>query len=258
MKPIFSFTLQELIDNRDGDFIHHDSYTSKLSEPEIKYVYANTIVLSVKSAHYGEQVDMGKGKKGTNNTIYTVYVLMEDFYTIGKDKDIEFEDAIDYALNYGDVHIRCNCPAFLYWGYAYIGTQLRYLYGIPRENRFPKVRNPNVRGTICKHSDIAIQYCLKNKSLLAKMFAAYYDRLKPNQSIYAVNANGTTITIGHKEGDGDIFFEQIEQEIEEMEDAKMATQNNVDDEELVWDDTIDPMEPDTWWSDEDNVISEEE
>ena len=259
IKPIYSFTLKELYDNRSPNFIHHDSYTNDLKSKSpviLKYAYANTLVFDVKSSHFGEKVQI-KGGTGTNQTVYKIFVLFEDFYTIGKDKDIDFEDAIDFALNYGDVHIRCNCPAFLYWGYAYIGTQLRYLYGVPRENRYPNERNPNVEGTICKHCDAVIQYCLSNKSLIAKMFAAYYDRLTEGQSIYAVNTNGNTITIGHKDGDGDIFFERQEEEMEDIKMAEEYLENKDKSTEDIDSDKIREQYPDYDIDQFDNILEDE-
>ena len=218
-QAIFSFTLKELYDNRDGDFIHHDKYTSELQSPILEYAYANTLKFRIKSSKFGQKVKV-KGKVvGTNNTWYNVFVLFEDFYTIGRDKDISFEDAIDYAINFADIHIRCNCPAHLYW-YAYESSQLKYIYGIPKENRFPIIRNPNLKGTICKHEDAVIQYILRNKDLIVKMFAQYYNRLDSGQSIYAVNTNGTTITIGKKDGENDIFFEQQQQELPDVIEAE--------------------------------------
>lgn len=150
-QPILSYTMENVLDARDGNFIHHDEYTSQLEKPEIKYCYANTIVIEVKSSHYNDPEYYNKktGKSKGYGLKYKVFILLQDFYKIAKDKEIDFSEAVEYALRYGDVHVRCTCPAFLYWGYAYIGTQLRYLYGLPRENRSPKIRNPNMKGTLC-------------------------------------------------------------------------------------------------------------
>ncbi|MBR4397092.1 MAG: hypothetical protein IKS93_04485 [Methanobrevibacter sp.] len=243
-QPIYSFTIQELIDNRDGNFIHHDQHTKELESPVLEYAYANTLKFKIKSSHFGEKVKFKDGRTGTNQTWYNVYVLFEDFYCLGKDKDIDFEDAIDYAIDFGDIHIRCNCAAELYWGYRYLGTQMKYLYGIPRESRFPKVRNPNLKGTICKHEDAVLQFIQRNKELIAKMFAAYYDRLNDGQSIYAVNPQGTTITIGKKNDEGDVFFERIQEEEQELDE---------DFEELDELDELHDMEE----QEEDNVIDED-
>ena len=149
MDFINSFTIKELLDNRDGNFIHHDQHTKELQSPVLEYCYANTLKFKIKSSQFGKPTKAKNGVMGTNRTWYNVFVLFEDFYTIGKYKEIPFEDAIDYAINFGDVHIRCNCPAELYWGYRYMGTELKYLYGIPREDRYPVERNPGLKGTVC-------------------------------------------------------------------------------------------------------------
>lgn len=212
MEYIKSFTLKELLDNRDGDFIHHDEYTDELSFNNIKlhHAFANTLVFKVKSANYK-----------TNHKVYTVAVLFEDFYCIANDKDISFEDAVDYAVNFGDVHIACDCPAFLYWGYRYIATELSYLYGIPREKRFPKVRNPQVRGTTCKHSDKVIRWCLQNKKKIAKMFLDYYSKLRDTDDIIVVNELGDEIKVGNNLA-GEIDFDEDVNEmidiVEEVDD----------------------------------------
>lgn len=235
---IYSFTLKELLDSEDPNFLHRKERLGELDEPTLLYAYANTLVFEIKSSHYGDKV-----RSGTNTTKYKIFVLFEDFYTIGKDKDIGFEDAIDYAINFSDIHIRCNCPAFLYWGAAYMSTQLRYIYGIPREGRFPKVRNPNLKGTMCKHCDKVVQWILKHKDIISKMFKLYYDRLNDGQSIYAVNTNGTTITIGKKNDEGDVFFEQ------------QMTEENVSEEEVPEEETVEEevVEEEIPEGEEDNV-----
>lgn len=48
-----------------------------------------------------------------------------------------------------DIQLSCSCPSFLYWGYQYILTQVGA--AIADEGRFPKVRNPRLRGIVCKH-----------------------------------------------------------------------------------------------------------
>ena len=236
-EPIFSFTLKELLDNEDGNFIHRAEKVKELESPVLEFCYANTAKFKIKSSQFGKKVTTKDGRTGTNTTWYNVFILFEDFYTIGKDKDIPFEDAIDYAINYGDVHVRCNCNSFLYFGFSYMGDAMRYLYGIPRETRFPIIRNPNLKSTMCKHCDVVIQWILRNKDLLAKMFAQYYGRLNDGQSIYAVNTNGTTITIGKKNGENDIFFEQqeetVEEETPEEQTEEIVEEDNVIEEEPV-------------------------
>lgn len=241
--PIYSFTLKELRDAEDMNFIHRREHLAELDEPTVLYAYANTLVMEIKSSQYGKK---DKKTGGTNVTKYKIFILFEDFYTIGNDKDINFEDAIDYAINFGDVHTRCTCPSQLYWGFSYIGTQMRYLYGVPRENRFPNIRNPNLRSTSCKHTDKVIEWILKHKDIVAQLFATYYGRLNDGQSIYAVNTNGTTITIGKKNEEGDVFFERQLEEQEEMNEQNIPEEQNEEQTDEIG-------SPDDWWEDEDNI-----
>lgn len=52
-------------------------------------------------------------------------------------------------LRQSNLHVNCNCPAFGYWGFKYIGTAEDY--SIENEGRYPDVRNPNLQGYVCKH-----------------------------------------------------------------------------------------------------------
>lgn len=60
-----------------------------------------------------------------------------------KDKDIM------RLLSESDLEVYCDCPAFKYWGYKYISWNLDM--GVEKETRNPKVRNPKLKGTVCKH-----------------------------------------------------------------------------------------------------------
>ena len=48
-----------------------------------------------------------------------------------------------------NLKLHCTCPAFLFWGSQYILTQADA--AIVPEVRFPHIRNPNLRGIVCKH-----------------------------------------------------------------------------------------------------------
>ena len=51
----------------------------------------------------------------------------------------------------GNIKLNCNDPSWLYWGFKYKAYVRGY--GMNRETRFPKIRNPQLRGTVCKHLD---------------------------------------------------------------------------------------------------------
>ena len=217
---IKSTTMKELLDNRDGPYLKHDIRTNALQESKILYCYANTIVLETKSSHYSE-----------NGKTYRQFILLEDFYSIAKDKDIDFKDAVEYSILYGDVHIRCDCPAWLYWSYAYQGTQLKYIYGLPLENRAPERNNVELKGTICKHADKAMRYCLDHIDEITKLFESYYDKVPDSNTLIAVNKKGDEIPIGVKNGKGDIFYEQSL-----ADEPEQTEQNNNENNETSTDD----------------------
>lgn len=54
----------------------------------------------------------------------------------------------------GDIKVFCNDPSFLYWGWKY--KAFVNGYGLLKETRFPKIRNPQLKGTTCKHLDNAL------------------------------------------------------------------------------------------------------
>ena len=64
-----------------------------------------------------------------------------------EDKSISEREAVQLALS-GDLLTGCNCPAERYY-FSYIAWNLGM--GIRKETRFPKVRNPRLLGTTCKH-----------------------------------------------------------------------------------------------------------
>jgi hypothetical protein len=49
----------------------------------------------------------------------------------------------------GDIKVYCNCGDFLFGGFAFISWNSGY--GTNKETRFPHIRNPKIKGTVCKH-----------------------------------------------------------------------------------------------------------
>lgn len=49
-----------------------------------------------------------------------------------------------------DVRLFCNCPSFRWWGYQYYLSSIDSVFG--RKNKhYPGVRNPKLKGALCKH-----------------------------------------------------------------------------------------------------------
>lgn len=78
-----------------------------------------------------------------------------------KDKDI-----VNLAI-FGNIKVHCNDDSFrYYWSYvAWVKG-----YGIYREVRYPKVRNPNLKGSICKHLALVLQVLPLHINQLVKMY----------------------------------------------------------------------------------------
>jgi hypothetical protein len=66
-----------------------------------------------------------------------------------KDTTMTNRDVVNLAI-FGDIKLNCNCHAFLYYGWQYINWELGS--GLVPELRPPTKRNPNLKGTLCKHA----------------------------------------------------------------------------------------------------------
>lgn len=88
-------------------------------------------------------------------TTYVVKIQLVDYPDIEDDEDLSVREKVRLAIA-GDLKISCTCPAYLYFGYKYILTQLDTNESDP-ENRFPKIKNPKLQGVMCKHCYKAMQ-----------------------------------------------------------------------------------------------------
>lgn len=76
--------------------------------------------------------------------------------------------AVNLAVMEGNIRVYCPCEAYRYGGYKYMATQLDYNYK-SGENRFPKKRNPNLLGTVCKHIYVALKAIKFNQISIANI-----------------------------------------------------------------------------------------
>jgi len=68
---------------------------------------------------------------------------------IKREGEMPLQKLVQEALK-GDIKVKCDCPAFLYWGYKFILSQSDSLIG-QKELRAPVVRNPALEGAVCVH-----------------------------------------------------------------------------------------------------------
>jgi hypothetical protein len=191
--------------------------------------YANTVKVDVKSSKYAE-----------NNTIWNTFILFKDFFSIARDKDIPFADAINYAIDSGDVHVGCNCPAFKMWGYSYLSKELGYDYGFMGDNREPKRNNTGLNGTICKHLNRSLNHIKNNRQSLIDMFASYYNLVKDKNGLYIIRP---------KVRDEKGKFRAFNPDKDITEDVEMVDEDITDDVEgvqvvksTVWDSEASPKD----------------
>lgn len=90
------------------------------------------------------------GTKKDGNHYYTQFIKLKDLNrNMYDNSDATLKDRIKLSL-LGDIEVYCDCPAFLYYGYSYMASGIGYKYG-SKEQRYPKVNNPDTKGTVCKH-----------------------------------------------------------------------------------------------------------
>lgn len=80
---------------------------------------------------------------------WNTYVRFNDWWTVLDDASLKPQEAGRLALWSSNVALHCHCPAFKYYGYQYILSQLDA--AIVPEERFPHTRNPQLKNVACKH-----------------------------------------------------------------------------------------------------------
>lgn len=95
------------------------------------------------------------------HTDQTVYISLDEFWDMWdeneeSDSKLSLASLLNLVIMHGKLRIYCSCPAWLYSGNKYMATQLDYAY-YQDEHRFPKIRNPHLKGTVCKHAWLALK-----------------------------------------------------------------------------------------------------
>jgi len=164
LSALVEFTRKEIIGGTDPTFIHHKFYTKDLPNAGGSHYQEIHKVQVANNKHY--EVVFRTDSRTFPGDDYLQKIILMDLNAMLRDKksDLTFKDKVMYAINSGDLLVGCQCPAFLYWGYAYITTQLGIVHPEFKEPRTPKVRNPQMRGIICKHLSLALQVLPFNAS----------------------------------------------------------------------------------------------
>lgn len=87
--------------------------------------------------------------KTWNGLDYLCLVKFLSWDEVGNDRDMTPREKALMLLWTSDIQLFCEDASFKYWGYQYILTQLNA--SIVPEDRYPHIRNPQLRGVVCKH-----------------------------------------------------------------------------------------------------------
>jgi hypothetical protein len=80
---------------------------------------------------------------------WETYIQFPEWFEQVNDDSINANEAARLLLWSGNVKLHCPCPSFSFYGFNYILDQMDA--SIYHEDRYPKIRNPNLRGVCCKH-----------------------------------------------------------------------------------------------------------
>jgi len=113
--------------------------------------------------------------------MHSVYVALDSFWDLfdeneSSEKKVNMAYLINMAIMQGDIRCSCTCPSWIYSGAKYIGTQLGYAYG-GKETRFPRIKNPQLKGSICKHLFVVLKALPFQKFGIASQVSSELRRL---------------------------------------------------------------------------------
>ena len=80
---------------------------------------------------------------------WNTYLQFKEWDEVRDDRDYDAVEGARLLLWGGNLKVHCGCPAYLFWGYNYILTQMDA--AIVPEDRPPNIRNPMRKGIACKH-----------------------------------------------------------------------------------------------------------
>lgn len=130
--------------------------------------------------------------------MYSVYVALDSFFDMfeaneSSEKKVNMAYLVNTAIMQGDIRCSCTCPAWTYSGMKYIGTQLGYAYG-GKETRFPRVKNPQLKGSVCKHLFVVLKALPFQKFGIASQISSEFRRLHLIDNKPQPETNGSDAT----------------------------------------------------------------
>ncbi len=92
-------------------------------------------------------------------------------------KKVDYRQLSKQFMTKVDIQLFCSCPAFLYWGPAYILSLDKYdAHYVGKEERPPSERNPKRYGAVCKHLDRLLKVLPFYGSTMSKWIKDFYGK----------------------------------------------------------------------------------
>lgn len=166
------YSISDILSSVDSDFINHADHLGVLkgaSVPELKKTFGFSVLFETGSS--GEYA-------ATKGNVYQQKIKFMDLFSFMRDRQIrlsEFDEAFDLIFEEGDIHVNCSCPAHKFYGYRYITGQLDFAYG-KATRKAPDVRNPDRRGSVCKHLAYVLEAMPNFKNYIKHEFKTIIQR----------------------------------------------------------------------------------
>lgn len=90
---------------------------------------------------------------------------------------VDFRKLSKKFMDKADIQLFCSCPAFKFWGPAFILSLDKYdAHYTRREERPPSVRNPKRYGAVCKHLDRLLKVLPFYGGTMSKWLKDFYEK----------------------------------------------------------------------------------
>lgn len=139
-------TYKDITKGIDGNFLRQQVRAAVLTGVKLGSINSDEHLMLFK---------VDSAEKDKNGIIYDCAIRFKDWDYVVDDTEYKPIERARLLMFEGDLELNCTCPSFLYWGYRYILTQLDA--SIVPEDRPPNVRNPQLRGVVCKHLNRVIK-----------------------------------------------------------------------------------------------------
>lgn len=136
--PLYEMTYKDLAKAIDPNFLKQGIRARALRGVRYSHVDRDTMIFYVTSS----EIDI-------NGVEYMTLIKFLKWDEVCSDPDFTPREKAMMLLWVSDVQLHCDDPSFLFWGYQYILSQLGA--SVYQEPRYPNIRNPGLRGVVCKH-----------------------------------------------------------------------------------------------------------